>query len=234
MRAVIVSVDYGDMLDVTLGHNLVSGRFDDVLVVTSEDDWLSDRVSLHHNVHVWHTDAFFANGACFNKWAALEEALDAFGRTGWLTLLDADILLPKSADLRAGLTFGCLHGPLRRMLEHQSVLCNANLLPRAIAEDRWSGYRIHPNVNEWAGYCQVFHADDPALGDPPWHDVNYTSAGTADSWFQQKWTVDKKVRHPWECLHLGPAGARIGWAASRRFARRHDLARNNGAATAVA
>ncbi len=73
-------------------------------------------------------------------------------------------------------------------------------------EPIWKGFPIHRNVAEWAGYTQIFHCDDPALGKTPWHEIDWTHAGGADSFFQAKWPAEKKVRPPWEVLHLGPAG----------------------------
>lgn len=73
-------------------------------------------------------------------------------------------------------------------------------------ESLWTRYPIHRNIHEWAGYTQVFHASDPVLGSPPWHEVDWKHAGGADSFFQRKWTPDKKVRPEWQVLHLGEAG----------------------------
>lgn len=213
LRAVIISVDYSDLLAVTLPWN--RHHFEQILVVTSNRD--VDTINL---VYGWHredpnrvnwfsTDAFYERGAIFNKWAALEKALDLFGRRGWLCLKDADVLWPKEISL--DLVPGKLYSPLRRMLP----LTNPHLRFAHAAgpelycfppENQWGAYAIHRNVNEWAGYTQLFHANDPVLGAPPWHEVNWKHAGGADSFFQQKWSPANKVRPSWELLHLGEAG----------------------------
>ena len=41
---------------------------------------------------------------------------------------------------------------------------------------------------------EVFHADDPHLGPPPWFDVRWSHAGGGDSEFQAKWPDHLKVR----------------------------------------
>ena len=73
-------------------------------------------------------------------------------------------------------------------------------------ETKWPMYPIHSNVNEWAGYSQIFHMDDPVLGPLPWHQTDWIHAGGADSFFQQKWKPSRKLRPPFHVLHLGPAG----------------------------
>src|SRR5580692_269178 len=93
MKAILVSVDYADILAVTLPYN--RHHFDEVYVVTtpgSEDG----RVAKQLGAEVWGTTAFYDDGAVFNKWKALEEALDVMGRDGWLCVMDADVLWPKT------------------------------------------------------------------------------------------------------------------------------------------
>jgi hypothetical protein len=81
---------------------------------------------------------------------------------------------------------------------------------RVPPEEEWPLYPTHPNVGEFAGYCQIFHAEDPVLGPAPWHDTRWKHAGGADSFFQRKWDIRNKVRPSWRCLHIGPCG--MNWA----------------------
>lgn len=80
MRAVLVSVNYHDILMHTLPWN--RHHFTDVMVVTSErkEDDPTFEIAQANECHVWRTNIFWERGAKFNKWAALEEALDMFGR----------------------------------------------------------------------------------------------------------------------------------------------------------
>ncbi len=96
-----------------------------------------------------------------------------------------------------------LVSPSTHCFRSASCQCNTPAIP---PEEEWRRYPIHRNTKEWAGYSQIFHADDPALGTPPWHSIDWTHAGGADSAFQHRWTENRKVRPPWECLHLGNAG----------------------------
>lgn len=218
----MVCVDYSDLLALTLPYN--RHHFSEVCVVSSFADRDTRDFCLSMGVKLFLTDSFYERGARFNKWLALEEGLDFFGRDGWLAIMDADVLwpnslkvfsfvqpgieLPDERDLRLSLDMGGraplilkqgqLCSPLRRM--HPTV----PLLPPE--ESTWGQYPLHRNQKEWVGFTQIFHASDPVLGPPPWHQVDWTHAGGADSFFQKKWPQHKKVRPPFEVLHLGPAG----------------------------
>lgn len=198
MRAILVSVDYADLLGLCLPYNL--HHFDEVWVVTSPRDEASQRVAMRHGANLVLTDLFYANGATFNKWAALEHGLDCMGRMGWITIMDADVVWPTEIPkFEAWLKPGCLYTPERYM---------APLLPEIPEERTWSRFPRHRN-REFAGWTQIFHADDPRLGKAPWHETNWKHAGGADSFFQRKWPEANKVRPPFEVLHLGEAG--VNW-----------------------
>jgi hypothetical protein len=194
MRAVIVCVDYADILAVTLPWN--RHHFTEVMVVTASHDVETSRVADANDARILTTDAFYDNEAVFNKYLPLEYGLDALGRTGWLCIMDADIMWPKILpDFQ--FQFGNLYGPRRRMMEDLSKIHDIN--------DNWDVYPLHPQEAELAGYTQIFHADDPHLGTAPWHQTNWKHAGGGDSFFQFKWPERSKIRPPFEVLHLGPA-----------------------------
>jgi hypothetical protein len=195
MRAVVVSVDFSDLLALTLPVN--RRHFEQVYVITTPADRATQDVADRNGAVVWETNAFYRNGAVFNKWLALEECLDAIGREGWLCHLDADTLWPQHVPAFPR-EVGFLYTPLRRIYDPIRLP-----LP---PESEWSDYPVHQNIHEWAGYSQIYHASDPHLGLPPWHETNWKHAGGADSVFQWKWPPAHKVRPPFEVLHLGPAG----------------------------
>ncbi len=196
MKAILVSVQYHDILAVTLPANI--HHFESVHVVTTPQDMATQEVARACGAHVYQTDAFYRSGAHFAKWLALEEALDATGlrEPGWLCFLDADVIWPAKLPIFPW-EKGFLYSPLRRMAPWPGPVP---------PEDQWPQFPIHRNVNEHAGYSQILWTEDAALGSPPWHETNFSHAGTADSLFQFKWPAARKVRPPWECLHLGEAG----------------------------
>lgn len=217
LNAIMVAVDYTDLLSLTLPYN--RHHFDKVCIVTDlRDDKRLFELAGEYDCRLYTTDAFTRQGAVFNKWLALEEGLDAMGREGWIAILDADVLWPKTVsvaeldgrvlriEVAGGRTTyvrpGQLCSPLRRMHEQPT-----EVIP---PESEWVCYPIHRNVGEWAGYTQIFHGSDPMLGKPPWHNTRYATAGTADSFFQQRWPTKRKIRPDFNVLHLGQAGK--NWA----------------------
>lgn len=211
MRAILVSVDYHDLLAITLPYN--RHHFSSVCVVTAPGD-KSIKVAEDNGCKIFVTSSFYDGGASFNKWKALEEGLNWFRRRDidpWLCIMDADILWPKELRGLGGsqngwnqgsLVPGNLYTPLRRMM-----VDNLSTIPQ---ETEWRQFPVHSNIQEWAGYSQIFHQDDCHLPQPPWHETNWRHAGGADSCFQQRWPASAKLRPPWDCLHLGSAGT--NWA----------------------
>jgi hypothetical protein len=194
LRAITVSVDYADILSIVLPWN--RHHFKEYMIVTCESDEKTIAVAKANDCSLYLTEEFWEQGAHFNKFRSLESGLDAFGRHGWITLLDADTLWPKETGLKEKeLHKGYLYTPRRH-------ICDP--IPAIIPpEDTWKNYPLHMNEAEWAGYSQIFNGLDPVLGATPWHDVNWTTAGGADSWFQRKWLPQRKIRPRFKVLHLG-------------------------------
>lgn len=199
MKAILVCVDYSDFLAITLPYN--RHHFEEVMVVTAPNDQKTLQIAVANEASVFVTDAFYNDGADFNKWLALEKGLDRLGRDGLICLMDADVLWPKHIDKKFAYQKGCLYTPKRRMFE--------DLKQPIPKEPYWKQYPLHPQQREFAGYTQIFHADDLVLGPAPWHQTNWKHAGGADSFFQQKWAEENKIRPPFEVLHLGEAG--VNW-----------------------
>jgi hypothetical protein len=201
LRAIMVCVDFADILGVTLPRN--RHHFKEAWVVTAPDDPVTMMYDWggKDGLHCLVTDLFYQDGAIFNKWRALEWALDRMGRTGWICNMDCDVVWPKEISWPEHFCPGMLLSPLRRM-------CPVEFARPDVLDDPklWQQFGIHRNVAEWAGYSQIFHTSDPRLGPPPWHEIDWTHAGGADSFFQRKWPPALKLRPSWECLHIGPAG----------------------------
>lgn len=211
MNAILVCVDFSDVLQITLPYN--RHHFDKLVVVTSPKDHDTYEVCLENRATPFVTDSFYENGARFNKFKALEQGLDYLGREGWTCLLDCDVLWPKKIPVelntrKVGMTgkewvkefcqIGCLYTPRRRMM--------IDITQPIPNEDKWKQFPLHAQCVEWAGYTQIFHSGDTALGTPPWHEIDWIHAGGGDSFLQAKWPKEKKIRPIWEVLHLGPSG----------------------------
>lgn len=186
MKAILVCVDYGDILALTLPYN--RHHFHKMVVVTTPQDAETRKVATDNYCMVHETESFYKDGAAFNKWLALEEGLDILGRSGWITIMDADILWPKVAPLN-DLKEDTIYSPRRYMNPEYTVP----------PENIWHTFPMHPVGHIWAGYTQIFHAS--AAGPVPWHMSHHTCGGP-DTVFQNRWK--NKVRTSWNCLHLGP------------------------------
>jgi hypothetical protein len=197
MRAILVAVDYADLLAITLPYN--RQHFDEVMVVTSLDK-LDDEtrdVAAANDCRVCSTDLFFGGGNAFNKFAALERGLDKFGRHGMLCVMDADILFPKHLPDVAW-DSSVLYTPKRRMF--------VDITQPIPQEPYWAGYPYPLPNEEFAGYTQIFDADAASQWLPKlWYGMTNPTAGGPDSAFQARWPDNKKLRPGFEVLHLGPA-----------------------------
>jgi hypothetical protein len=200
MRAILVSVDYGDILKHTLPYN--RHHFEDVMVVTDSRDTHTKELANEYECQLFITDAFYDDGADFNKWKALEYALDCYGRRGWLVLMDADVAWPKDIGITTEVLLrDRLYTPIAHTIKFSQL--PLEVIP---PENKWTDYRERGNQVEWAGYTQIFHATDYHLPPPPWHDTGWRHAGGADSFFQRRWPAGHKLRPPFEVLHIGESG----------------------------
>ena len=202
MRAILTSVEYGDILALTLPYN--RHHFDDVMVVTTPDDEETQAVAKANNCQLHITADFYSNSAQFNKWTPLEQGLDKLGRRGWICIMDADVAWPKELPPMA-LTRGKLYSPRRYI----------HLPPSLPPEETWAQLPVHNVSNIWAGYTQIFHSLDPHLPRPPWHKP-HKNAGGPDTVFQNNWPAHLKERLPFKVLHIGPTETNWGGRVSQR------------------
>lgn len=201
IRALIVSVEYSDYLSMTLAHN--RPLLSDIMVVTAPQDKKTIAVAQEHEARIHLTEAFYRRGAYFNKFAAIEEGLDVFGRHGWILLMDADICIP---HFRHNFTprIGQIYTPYRRILK------NVDLAEGIPEQRKWAQNKRPLMKTESPNFFQLFHASDRALGAPPWHSLDWTWAGSSEGVFQDRWSASARVRPPFEVLHLGRNGT--NWA----------------------
>jgi len=179
-------------LRITLVRN--ARHFSSVLVVTSpEDEATQELAGSVSGVEVFVTDAFIRHGARFNKGLAFEEAFAHMGRSGWICIWDADILLPDEMPLDR-LSTDYIYGARRRVLH--------NVAEWSPQYD-WRKARIVSDAGP-IGYFQLFHADAPALRDQPyWYDPTFAYAGGGDAYFLNLFPRDKRRMLPMHVLHLG-------------------------------
>ncbi len=204
MKGIVVCVNYDDLLSITLNRNM--RHLEECVVVTSPEDERTQRlVASIPSTRCFITDAFYRNGAKFNKGAAIEEAFDALGRDGWILIWDADILLPDSLPMPS-LNPEMMYGAPRRLL-NDPKRWDKSLNWKSLQLSRETGY---------PGYFQLFHGSTLA-GVRPWYAVHSIHAATGDAHFEGHWPANRKTHLPFEVLHLGPRDVNWFGRASERI-----------------
>lgn len=192
-RTIVTSVGFADFLALTLPWNKHHWRH--LCVLTSPDDTATQEVASQNGALIYATNSFYKDGARFNKFLALEECLDFFGRYGLLCLVDADVFWPRSVPF-SNYRRGHIYSFKRRRL----LLDVTRPIP---PEREWPTLPLDPQVGECLGFTQIFHANDPHLGKAPWHRIDIHHAALGDSYFQAKWSLRDRIWIDQDVLHLG-------------------------------
>ncbi len=153
---------------------------DSLTIVTKPDDAMFRCPPPHANygceIKIVATEAFAANGAHFNKGAALNHGYSLAAPRHWVLAFDADMQPPHDWRRRA-----------------EAV---------AIAGNLYGARRSNRRHFEPFGYFQLFHAHDPAVAAPPFAEC-YGHAGRYDKDFLERWPANRRVKLPFRLSHLG-------------------------------
>lgn len=95
IEAVIISVNYSDFLELTLKEN--EKHFDHIVVITDTNDKSTPKVCKPYKdkITCLATNAFYANGAKFNKGLCINFGFQVLKYKKWVFNLDSDIILKK-------------------------------------------------------------------------------------------------------------------------------------------
>jgi FkbM family methyltransferase len=94
IEVVIVCKDYSDYLEITLPINKI--HFDNIVVVTSEDDLSTINLCKNLDVNCLIYPDFYKNNAKFNKGGAINFAIHNLKFKDWVVSLDSDIIMPNN------------------------------------------------------------------------------------------------------------------------------------------
>jgi len=92
IEAIIICVNYSDFLEISLSKN--AKHFDNIIVVSSLEDKITEEICHKYNAKCVKTDAFYINNAKFNKGLAINVGFSFLEHRDWVINLDADIILP--------------------------------------------------------------------------------------------------------------------------------------------
>lgn len=193
ITAVMVCVDYSDFLAITLPYN--KRQFEKILVITHPEDEKTLAVCKENGVNILTTTAFYARGAEFAKWRAMEIGIDYVGRSGWMCLMDCDVLIPEDANWGSP-QIGKMYCPMRREIDwkRKQWMLECSM---------WKNYRFEDRRTPPQGHLMLFHASDPVLRQQPWFDSQWRWCGTGDEKFVERWRSYDVLRPRFEILHLG-------------------------------
>ena len=229
LTSIIVSVGYDDFLSVTLPIN--KQHCDGLTVITSPEDLATKAICAQHCVDILETNAFYDDGAAFNKGKAINGALKTIENDDdWIMFLDADIVLPSNfRDLldTAALQPDCLYTCDR-------YICDSFHLWTQIASGgreyfhgqlydarkflyipKWD--QITKGLNLPVGYLQIAHRHSALRSGYP---EQFPNANWSDVEFTRRFPGENRVWLPGiSVLHLGAPGGnedgRKGAADSR-------------------
>lgn len=168
-------VDYADFLKLTLPQVISSLRtlsgVGQITLLTTARDTETCSLAERCGVRTWVTDAWYANGASFNKARALNEWIDnvlADSENCWILTLDADIFIPIDlfSNVRS-LNPRALYGVPRRacrderewndfMAGRRSWESFPIISPPVIDGKLW-GHRPTRNATAISGYFQLWN-----------------------------------------------------------------------------
>lgn len=220
IRGTTVCVDYADLLARSL--KLWHTGLDRLIVITSTADTATQKLCRKHNVETHVTDIFYANGAHFNKGAALSECAAASGirdSADWILTFDADIVPPD--DWRAA---------VERSMPVPSMLYGTRRFWQPETAEHLVVDQTKKMPQSWVlGFFMLFHANDPHLPAGSLFDLHWPHAGNFDTIFCRRWPKQNQVILPIKMIHLGDERKNwCGRAASKRPTLTNILAERHG------
>lgn len=191
IHAMTVCVNYSDWLAYAAprwAKNLASWT-----IVTDSKDEATAALAKAIGAQLFRTDVFYANGAAFNKGAAMEEARQALPEwRDWFLFIDADIVPPADWYDRIVDEF-----PQSRYIyhSHRYQCCDLNNIDSPL----WPMIPESLKGNG-PGYFQLFHTADAHFRPL---ETCWKHAGVYDSHFAFNWPVDNRRELPLRLVHLG-------------------------------
>lgn len=199
IECVIVSVGYADFLAHTLPLN--KSQFDRVVIVTSPTDLETQKLCEYHHVECIQTEAFYEDGADFNKGKGINAGLAQLAKTGWVLHLDADIILPtqfRQTLEPLDLDPHCVYGVDRLMCKSYADWA-ANVVRPHLTQE--AGIYIHPYAEKMAigtriakygtdqGFIPIgfFQLWNPLVSGVQRYPEQHQDAGRSDMLFTMQW-----------------------------------------------
>jgi len=215
MEAVIVCVNYGDILSWTLPWN--REQFDNIAIVTSSTDTHTQEIARQYDAKLIISDRYRDNRVGFNKGKMLNDGIAALDMDDWILITDADILFLPNMRKRV----------MQRML-HTDCLYYATRMdaPEKDAEKWLASFMKHPqlintlpftqpgrNRMPW-GYFQLINAKAANLAGMKRriYSEEFGTACDVDYAFQDQWHPTMKILLPELTIHIPHGSEGTNWS----------------------
>jgi len=195
LSAVMICVDYWDKLALTLPLN--KRHFDEIIVVTSTKDKITQKICRAYKVKCIVTDRFFEEGAPFNKAKGVNAGLKAISLNDWVCICDPDTIYPD--NFRDMFEKNCT----ARTALYGSNCNRRKILARKEDYLKYMKERKEPKIYQgmpW-GFCQVYNYRFNS--GRRYDGRRHSTAASCDTAFSKIFPERKRFRFRLTFAHLG-------------------------------
>lgn len=199
LDVIIISVNYNDLLLVSLSHNI--NIFDKITVVTSSDDLMCQKICEKFEINCLVTDVMYENGSIFNKGKAINAGINSLKNPGFILLIDADIIVSEKIDTDI-LSTDTLYTSDR-------WICNTYEEYLQIKTQNLENF-CRFEVDKGLGFFQLFHFSKESK-----FPESSDNASFSDLLFRDKFTIRSKIDN--QIIHLGKTFRNWNGRVTERF-----------------
>lgn len=213
LEAVLVCVNYSDILQITLPRNL--NFFDRINVITHNNDNETIKLCKKYNVDITITDRMYENKKDdFNKGKALNEGIKELTKQDWLVIIDADMTFSNN-----------LRDELKNNIKDKNKIYG---IPRYLCKthEEWNKYLIDESIiSSWpcqkrksigVGYFQMTNFNNEIMKEMTknnlWYSEGWGHCGRSDRYFYRSWPDDLRssISNVYG-IHLGDDSFQANW-----------------------
>jgi pyruvyltransferase len=210
LDVIIVSVDYNDLLILTLQKN--KRIFHNITVVTSKTDQKCKEICDKFGVSCIQTDIMYDNNSVFNKGKAINAGINSIENPDLILLLDADIIVENDINLH-DLNDKYLYTSERIILpNYDSYIDYIN-----------NGVYNKLDRDQGLGFYQLFSINNNSINRNNPYPDNSSDASWSDLEFRNKFQFKKNIDR---VIHLGDIAKNWKGRVTNKFIVDHEIDNN--------
>lgn len=199
IQAATVCVNYSDYLEHVIDQNIE--HINKWYVVTTDNDVKTQKLCKKYNkIQIITTNAFYEDGADFNKGKGLNLAIKQFNQDDWCLLIDADTILPSN-----------IKSEIQKLDDIDGIysydrvfIKNKNNLTKRIKNTSKDDEEVEIQGVPFNGYIQLYHPTSRFLK-TPYYSEQYKDASCSDHEFSKQWPFNEHKKFNGNAIHLGPS-----------------------------